>query len=77
MHGIGKTPYSSPGNTVEAEIWQHFAYVAKSGTIQWYKNGEPVGNPLSGRLGELNTLPLVLGNYEIEDDSWINRPYQG
>ncbi|MDB4690599.1 immunoglobulin domain-containing protein [Verrucomicrobia bacterium] len=77
VHGIGKTPYSSPGNTVDAEIWQHFAYVAKSGTIQWYKNGEPVGNPLNGRLGELNTLPLVLGNYEIEDDSWINRPYQG
>jgi hypothetical protein len=77
VHGIGKTPYSSPGNTVDAEIWQHFAYVAKGGTIQWYKNGEPVGNPVNGRLGELNTLPLVLGNYEIEDDSWINRPYQG
>ncbi|MDB4665330.1 immunoglobulin domain-containing protein [Verrucomicrobia bacterium] len=77
VHGIGKTPYSSPGNTVETESWQHFAYVARKGTIQWYRNGEPVGNPLPGRLGELNTMPLVLGNYEIEDDNWINRPYQG
>ena len=22
-------------------------------------------------------MPLVLGNYEVEDDNWINRPYQG
>jgi len=77
VHGIGKTPYSSPGGTVDAEIWQHFAYVARNGTIQWYKNGEPVGDPVNGRLGELTTMPLVLGNYEIEDDNWINRPYQG
>ncbi len=77
VHGIGKTPYSSPGNTVEAEIWQHFAYVARQGTIQWYRNGEPVGAALPGHLGELNTMPLVLGNYEVEDDNWINRPYQG
>ncbi len=77
VHGIGKTPYSSPGGTVEAEMWQHFAYVARNGTIQWYRNGEPVGNALAGQLGELNTMPLVLGNYEVEDDNWINRPYQG
>ena len=54
-----------------------FAYVARNGTIQWYRNGEPVGNALAGQLGELNTMPLVLGNYEVEDDNWINRPYQG
>ncbi|MDA0751386.1 MAG: immunoglobulin domain-containing protein [Verrucomicrobia bacterium] len=77
VHGIGKTPYSSPGGTVDAELWQHFAYVARNGTIQWYKNGEPVGAPVNGQLGELTSLPLVLGNYEIEDDNWINRPYQG
>jgi hypothetical protein len=77
VHGIGKTPYSSPANTVDPDIWQHFAYVARGGTIQWYKNGEPIGTALTGQLGELNTLPLVLGNYEIEDADWINRPYQG
>jgi hypothetical protein len=79
VHGISKTPYSSPGDTVTAEIWQHFAYVVKNGTIQWYRNGEAVGNPLSGQLGEPNSNPLVLGNYEIEpsEGNWINRPYQG
>ena len=79
VHGVNKTPYSSPGDTVIAETWQHFAYVVRNGTIQWYRNGEPVGAPLNGRLGEANTFPLVLGNYQIEpeDGNWINRPYQG
>ena len=79
VHGISKTPYSSPGNTVTAETWQHFAYVVKNGTIQWYRNGEAVGSPLTGKLGEGNANPLVLGNYEIEpsEGNWINRPYQG
>ncbi|HIL69676.1 MAG TPA: hypothetical protein EYG38_07490, partial [Verrucomicrobia bacterium] len=77
VHGINKTPYSSPGGTVEAEIWQHFAYVVRNNTIQWYKNGVEVGGAVTGQLGGLNTMPLVLGNYEIQDDNWINRPYQG
>ena len=33
VHGIGKTRYSSPGGKVEAEMWQHFAYVARNGTV--------------------------------------------
>ena len=66
VHGVSKTPYSSPGDTVTAEAWQHVAYVVKNGTIQWYRNGEAVGNPLRGRLGEGNSNPLVLGNYEVE-----------
>ncbi len=79
VHGVSKTPYSSPSDTVTAEAWQHFAYVVKNGTIQWYRNGEAVGNPLNGRLGEGNANPLVLGNYEVEpsEGNWINRPYQG
>ena len=79
VHGISKTPYSSPGNTVTGEVWQHFAYVVKRGTIQWYLNGEAVGPALSGKLGEGNTLPLILGNYHAEptEGNWINRPYQG
>lgn len=79
VHGISKTPYSSPSDTVVAETWQHFAYVVKNGTIQWYRNGELVGSALGGKLGEGNPNPLVLGNYEVEpsEGNWINRPYQG
>lgn len=77
VHGINKTPYSSPAGTVISEQWQHFAYVARNGTVQWYRNGVAVGNELPAQLGEANTLPLTLGNYEAEDGNWINRPYQG
>ena len=77
VHGINKTPYNSPTGTVETELWQHFAYVVRNGTIQWYKDGEPVGAALNGQLGGVNTMPLILGNYEAQDDNWINRPYDG
>ena len=79
LHGVSKTPYSTPSNTVAAEVWQHFAYIVKNGAIHWYHNGEAVGNALSGRLGEGNSNPLVLGNYEVQpsEGNWINRPYQG
>lgn len=77
VNGINKTPYRSPDGVVEPEIWQHFAYVVRNNTIQWYRNGLPVGSALAGQLGGLNALPLVLGNYEVEDDDWINRPYEG
>ena len=79
VHGISKTPYSSPGNTVVGEEWQHFAYVVKRGAIQWYRNGEAIGPALSGKLGEGNANPLILGNYHAEplEGNWINRPYQG
>ena len=79
VHGVSKTPYSTPPNTVTAEVWQHFAYIVKNGAIHWYHNGESVGNALSGRLGEGNSNPLVLGNYEVQpsEGAWINRPYQG
>ncbi len=79
VHGVSKTPYASPPDTVVAETWQHFAYVVKNGAIQWYRNGEAVGAALSGKLGEGNTSPLILGNYQAEpaEGNWINRPYQG
>lgn len=79
VHGVSKTPYSTPPNTVGAEVWQHFAYIVKNGTIHWYHNGEAVGDALKGRLGEGNSNPLVLGNYEVQpsEGNWINRPYQG
>lgn len=79
LHGVNKTPYSTPPNTVSAEVWQHFAYIVKNGAIHWYHNGEAVGEPLSGKLGEVNSNPLVIGNYEVQpaEGDWINRPYQG
>ena len=79
VHGVSKTPYSTPPNTVAAEVWQHFAYIVKNSAIHWYHNGEAVGNPPSGRLGEGNSNPLVLGNYQVQpaEGDWINRPYQG
>ena len=76
LHGVSKTPYSTPPNTVSAEVWQHFAYIVKNGAIHWYHNGEAVGEPLSGRLGEGNSNSLVLGNYEVQPSS-VDRPYQG
>lgn len=75
LNGINKTPYPSPTGAWQTGVWTHFAYTAKGGIIQWYKNGEPLGNPLNGQLGELNTGPLVIANYA--DGLTINRPYMG
>ncbi len=76
VHGVSKMPYSTPPDTVAAEVWQHFAYIVKNGAIHWYHNGEAVGAPLSGKLGEGNSNPLVLGNYQVQPSS-VDRPYQG
>ncbi len=75
LDGINKTAYRSPSGSWETGVWAHYAYTAKNGVIQWYKNGEPLGDPLPGQLGELNTDPLVIANYA--DGLAINRPYMG
>jgi hypothetical protein len=74
-YGIGKAPYDGPAQSWELGIWTHFAYVYRGGTVQWYRNGEPLGALLSGRLGELTADPLVIGNYAA--GLTINRPYVG
>lgn len=75
VHGVNKTPYSSPGNTVANGEWQHFAYTFKNGQVQWYKNGQPVGNPISGELGAVNSNPLVISNFQPNND--IPRLFEG
>jgi hypothetical protein len=75
LNGLNKAPYPSLSGSWETGFWTHFAYTAKGGRIQWYKNGEPLGAPITGLLGELNTGPLVIANYE--DGLAINRPYLG
>ena len=62
-HGVNKTPYSSPSNTWELGTWQHYAFVYKGGKVQWFKNGEAVGQALSAQLGAVNSDPLIIGNY--------------
>ncbi len=75
VHGFNKNPYSSPGETVANGVWQHFAYTFKDGVVQWFKNGEPVGNPIPGSLGEVNSNPLVIGNFQ--PDTALARFYEG
>ncbi|MCP5521189.1 MAG: immunoglobulin domain-containing protein [Verrucomicrobiales bacterium] len=75
-YGIGKTAYLQPGGW-ELDTWAHFVYVYKNGTLQWYKNGEPLGDAIApASIGELSTKPLVIGNYQAPPGS-INRPYFG
>lgn len=75
LHGINKDPYSTPTDSWAVGSWTQYAYVVKNGTIQWYKNGEALGAPISGFLGELNTDPLVIGNFG--PDLSISRLYMG
>lgn len=75
VNGINKTPYSSPGDTVVNGEWQHFAYTFKNGQVQWYKNGAPVGAPIPGSLGATNTNPLVISNFQPNND--IPRLFEG
>lgn len=76
-HGIGKAPYSTAAQSYENDVWAHFAFVYRNGTLQWYKNGEPLGDAISPvTIGELSNKPLVIGNYQAPPGS-INRPYLG
>jgi hypothetical protein len=74
-HGVNKTPYSSPGNTWELGTWQHYVFVYKGGKVQWFKNGEAVGQAISAQLGAVNSDPLIIGNYGPGLD--IARLYDG
>ena len=74
-HGVNKTPYSSPGDTWEVGTWQHYAFVYKGGKVQWFKNGEAVGQAISAKLGAVNNDPLIIGNYGPGLD--IARLYDG
>lgn len=75
-YGISKTPYDSPGASWDFDTWAHFAYVYKNGTLQWFKNGEPIMDPIPAQIGELSDSPLTIGNYQAPPGS-INRPYLG
>jgi hypothetical protein len=73
--GVNKTAYSGPANSVELNTWQHFVFTFKKGVVQFYKNGQPLGNPINGTLAAGTTDALVIGNYGA--DLSIARVFDG
>lgn len=75
-YGIIKTPYDGPAGSWEFDTWDHFTYVYKNDTLQWFKNGQAITEPVAARIGEVTTAPLTIGNYQSPPGS-VNRPYLG
>lgn len=75
FYGNNKIAYDSPTNSVEINVWQHWAVVVKNGTIQFFKNGRSLGVPVPCQLGAANTDPLIIANFQA--DLIINRPFNG
>lgn len=59
----------------QLNTWQHFALVFDRGTIQYYKNGRPLGNPLNGGPDLPDSGDLIIGNFQANLD--INRIFNG
>ena len=73
--GVNKAAYSGPNTSVELNTWQHFVFTFKKGVVQFYKNGQPLGNPINGTLAAGTTDALVIGNYGA--DLSIARVFDG
>ncbi len=73
--GINKTAYNGTANSIELDTWQHVVFTFKKGVVQFYKNGQPLGNPLAGQLSAGTTDPLAIGNYQA--DLAIARVFDG
>ena len=65
----------APEDSVELGVWQHFAIVYEKETVSFFKNGKMLGNPVPARLGERNSEPVVIGNYNQGQE--IARPFDG
>jgi hypothetical protein len=63
LFGKDKTPYSAPPDSVTIDEWQHFVLVFKDDTIQFFKNGAGLTDPMPGLLGGAVTNDLIIGNY--------------
>lgn len=63
IYGQEKTAYYAPNNSVDLSLWQHVAVVVRDGTIQFFKNGRTLGEPLVGKLGAPSTDDLIIANF--------------
>jgi hypothetical protein len=61
--GRNKTLFDTPVGTVVSNEWQHFAVVLKDNTVQFFKNGRALGNPVTAYLGPAVTNDLIIGNF--------------
>jgi hypothetical protein len=75
FYGINKTAYQAPNAAIALNGWQHVAIVLKDGLIQYYKDGQALGAPISGLMGEVNADPLIIGNFQ--NDLVISRLFNG
>ena len=62
-YGLNKVFYDAPANSAVLNQWQHFAMVVKDGTVQFFKNGRALANPITGSLGPAVTNDLVIANF--------------
>lgn len=75
VYGLNKVEYAAPNNSVTSNVWQHVVVVIKDGTIQFYKDGRPLAQPIAGLLGPAVTNDLIIGNFG--PDLSINRLFNG
>ncbi len=75
LYTENKQVVDSPNNVATTNSWQHFTIVAKSGTIQFFKDGRSLGDPVPGRWGPPVTNDLIIANYG--PDLSITRLYDG
>jgi hypothetical protein len=75
MYGLNKMAAAAPNRTVTLNEWQHLAVVLNNGAVQFFKNGQSLGNPVPFKLGGDNTNDLIIGNFGA--DLAINRVFNG
>lgn len=75
MYGANKTELLAPVNTVTTNQWQHLVAVIKDGTVQFFKNGRALADPIPGALGPAITNDVVIGNFG--PDLSISRLFNG
>ncbi|HTD67276.1 MAG TPA: LamG-like jellyroll fold domain-containing protein [Candidatus Limnocylindria bacterium] len=63
VFGLNKAAYTAPANSLTTNQWQHLAVVARDGTLQFFKNGRALGNPIPGQLGPANLNNLIIANF--------------
>lgn len=75
MYGNNKAEYLAPANSLNTNLWQHFAVVVKDGTIQFFKNGRSLAPAMPGTLGPENLRDLIIGNFG--NDMSVPRLFDG
>ncbi len=75
FYGINKATYDAPNGSVTLNEWQQLAVVINNGTIQFFRNGRALANPIPGLLGPAITNDLIIANFG--PDLSINRIFNG